>query len=157
MQIQKAQARGDFDNLKGKGKPLIFEENPYEPPEMRMALKILKDNDFAPFWIELGKEIDKNWEKLNKELESFKRYTRMILSQKRSSGAVHRYEQKKAVFYMESRGLLTEISHKILDYNLHCPTYRQGRPNIVVDDEMFKVVSSVETLIEELTNTVEKE
>ncbi|MCX5781036.1 MAG: DUF1992 domain-containing protein [Firmicutes bacterium] len=45
-QIQKARERGDFDNLEGIGKPLDLSENPYEPPEMRMVMKILKNSDF---------------------------------------------------------------------------------------------------------------
>jgi DnaJ family protein C protein 28 len=61
-QIRKAMENGEFDNLAGTGKPLRFEENPYEPPELRMIHKILKDNDFAPYWIELGKEIDQDWQ-----------------------------------------------------------------------------------------------
>jgi len=56
--IAQAQARGEFDNLEGAGQPLKLEENPYAPPELHMAYKILKDAGFAPYWIELGKEID---------------------------------------------------------------------------------------------------
>lgn len=41
-QIMKAQERGEFENLTGQGKPLRFEENPYEAPELRMIFKILK-------------------------------------------------------------------------------------------------------------------
>lgn len=155
-QIEQAMARGEFDNLAGKGKPLDLEDNPFEPLETRMMMKILKDNDFAPYWIELGKEIDARWEKLNKETEVFKSYTRMTLGQKRSKSAVQRYEQKKASFYSETRYLLEDIYRKTLDYNLHCPTYRQGRANITVDDEIMKVICHIESYTEELLKTIKE-
>lgn len=150
MQIEKAMARGEFDNLKGAGKPIKFYENPFEPPELRMVFKILKDNNFAPYWIELGKEIDADFEKLNREVEYFKKYIHMFFSQKRSSQAYKNFEKKKAHFYYESRLALERISKKIVDYNLHCPTFRETRANIVVDDEMYKIITAIEKEIENL-------
>lgn len=148
-QILKAQERGDFDNLEGAGKPLDLSENPFEPPELRMVNKILKDNDFAPYWIELGKEIDADMEKIQKEVEGFRRYTVLFYSDKHGSLAQKRYEKKKAHFFFESRLKIEKVSKKILDYNLHCPIFRLGRPNINVDDEVYKVISGIEQLIEQ--------
>ena len=56
QQIREAEARGDFDNLSGKGKPLSLERNPYAA-DREMAYKILKDAGYAPEWIELDKSI----------------------------------------------------------------------------------------------------
>ncbi|NLJ73027.1 MAG: DUF1992 domain-containing protein [Syntrophomonadaceae bacterium] len=147
-QIQKAFMRGDFDNLEGAGKPLNLYENPYEPSELRMTFRILKNNDFAPYWIELGKEIDGDFEKLAQEVEYFKKYTLIILREKPSSQRFKRYERKKANFYREIRSLLNDISHKITDYNLHCPTFREGRANIMVDERMYQVIREIEQVIE---------
>jgi DnaJ family protein C protein 28 len=152
-QIRKAMENGEFDNLAGSGKPLRFEENPYEPPELRMIHKILKDNDFAPYWIELGKEIDQDWEKLKQEVDYFKRYTSMVLkNRKRDKMAVRRYESRKAYFLAERRSDLEKISKKRIDYNLHCPSFRVGRANLIIDDEMYKIIIELESLIEELLN-----
>lgn len=148
-QIQKAFERGDFDNLKGAGKPLNLYENPFEPPELRMVFKILKDNNFAPYWIELGKEIDADFEKFEKDVEHFKKYTHIFFSEKHNRASIKRYEARKARFYYETRLLLEKISKKILDYNLHCPTFRETRSNIIVDDMMYEVITSVEKIIEE--------
>lgn len=150
MQIEKAMARGEFNNLKGAGKPIKFEENPYEPPELRMMFKILKNNNFAPYWIELGKEIDADLGRLNQEVEYFKKYINMFFREKRSLKAYKNFEQKKAHFYYESRLALERISQKINDYNLHCPTFRENRANIVVDDEMYKIITAIEKEIENL-------
>ncbi len=48
---------GEFDNLRGKGQPLKFEDESYIPPELRMAYKILKNADCLPPELELRKEI----------------------------------------------------------------------------------------------------
>ncbi|MBP1708136.1 MAG: hypothetical protein H6Q39_1860 [Chloroflexi bacterium] len=74
-QIRKARERGEFDNLEGAGKPLDLSENPYEPPELRMVMRILKNNDFTPYWIQLGKDIDADTAKLWKEVERFRKYS----------------------------------------------------------------------------------
>ncbi len=150
-QIRQAMEKGEFDNLAGLGKPLRFEENPYEPPELRMVNKILKDNDFAPYWIELGKEIDRDWEKLKNEIDYFKRYTSMVLNNpKRDKMALSRYESRKAYFFAERRRDLEKISKKIIDYNLHCPTFRMGRANLLIDEEMYQIIIELESLIEDL-------
>lgn len=147
-QIRKAQERGDFNHLEGAGKPLDLSENPFEPAEMRMAYKILKDNDYAPYWIELGKEIDADLERLSKEIAYFKRYTEMFFSDFHSRSAMRSYQDKKSYFYTERKQDLEKIYKKILDYNLHCPTFRQGRANISVDEEMKKISSDIENFIE---------
>jgi len=151
-QIRKAQQRGDFDNLAGAGKPLDLEENPFEPVEMRMAFKILKENDFAPYWIELGKEIDVAMEKLQQEIQYFKRYTELFWTDQHDDRALQRYQHKKELFYLEREADLVKIDKKILDFNLHCPTFRQGRRNLVIAKEMEKIINEIETTIARYQN-----
>ena len=55
--IRKAQKKGDFDNLAGTGKPLIFEDDRCVPEDIRLAHKILKNADCLPPEIEIKKEI----------------------------------------------------------------------------------------------------
>lgn len=155
-QIRKAQERGDFNNLKGSGKPISLDENPFEPPELRMTFKILKDNDFAPYWIELGKEIDAELDKFWRDVEYFKRYTAIFYSQGHCSPAERRFEARKSHFYSESRFALQRIDKKISNFNLHCPIFRMSRPNMKIDDEIFKVISTVEKLIEELQENLKR-
>lgn len=151
QQILKAQEKGDFDNLSGAGQRLNLEENPLQPPELRMPFKILKDNGFAPFWIELGKEIDRDLVKLNKELELFKKYTGIFYSNKKHTAVtLKRYENRKELFYFERRLDLENINKKIIDYNLACPTFRVGRGNIIVAEELEKIKITVENYIKEI-------
>jgi hypothetical protein len=56
--ILEAMARGDFDGLPGKGKPLHLEEDdPMVPEELRLAYKVLKNAGCLPPELELHKEI----------------------------------------------------------------------------------------------------
>jgi len=51
-------AEGAFEHLAGEGRPLNLEEDPFEDPSLRMAHRLLRNNGFAPAWIEEGREID---------------------------------------------------------------------------------------------------
>ncbi len=55
--IRAAQRKGEFDNLKGSGKPLDHEDLSRIPQELRLAYKILKNADCLPPEVELRNEI----------------------------------------------------------------------------------------------------
>lgn len=55
--IQEAIQNGDFDNLKGKGEPLNFEDETFIPEDLRMAYRILKNAGCVPPELELRNEI----------------------------------------------------------------------------------------------------
>ena len=55
--IQQAMARGEFDDLPGKGKPLDLEAYFATPEDLRMAYAMLKSNDFVPEEVEIAREI----------------------------------------------------------------------------------------------------
>ena len=55
--ILEALEGGLFDNLQGKGKPLVLEDDSHIPPELRMVYKIMKMADCLPPELEMRKEI----------------------------------------------------------------------------------------------------
>ena len=55
--IRRAQQKGEFENLEGAGKPLIFDSDSHVDSELRLAYKILKNADCLPAEIQLKKEI----------------------------------------------------------------------------------------------------
>ncbi|MEW5722137.1 MAG: DnaJ family domain-containing protein [Thermodesulfobacteriota bacterium] len=57
QKIQEAQARGEFDDLPGKGRPLELSDDSRVPEELRMAYKILKNAGCAPPELQLKNEI----------------------------------------------------------------------------------------------------
>ncbi len=46
--IREAMDRGDFDDLPGKGEPLVLEDDSRVPEDLRLAYKILKNADCLP-------------------------------------------------------------------------------------------------------------
>jgi hypothetical protein len=55
--IKKAQARGDFDNLRGQGKPIDLTEYFEMPEEVRVAQSVLKNAGFSSVEVDLLNEI----------------------------------------------------------------------------------------------------
>ncbi|BBD09379.1 DnaJ family domain-containing protein [Desulfovibrio ferrophilus] len=57
--IRKAQERGEFDALPGRGKPLVFEDDSFVPEDLRMAYKILRNSGHVPPEIQQEKDIQR--------------------------------------------------------------------------------------------------
>jgi DnaJ family protein C protein 28 len=71
--IRKAQERGDFDNLPGRGKPLDLRENPFVPADLQLAYRMLESSGFAPDTVEEDKAMRARVAQLDKLLETFVR------------------------------------------------------------------------------------
>ncbi len=55
-------------HLPGAGKPLPLDDDPHTPDELKLAHKLLKENDLAPDWIMQARELDGTRERLLEEL-----------------------------------------------------------------------------------------
>jgi DnaJ family protein C protein 28 len=71
--IRKAQERGDFDNLPGKGRPLDLRENPFVPPDMQLAYRMLANSGYAPDVVEEDKALRARIAHLEQQLQGFVR------------------------------------------------------------------------------------
>ena len=92
--IREGMEEGAFDHLEGAGKPLDLSENPFEDPSDRMAHRLLKNNGFAPAWIEEAKEI---------EMES------------------HRLRARDAVSNSDFQSRVAALNRRIVSFNLKTP------------------------------------
>jgi hypothetical protein len=54
--IRAARERGEFDDLKGRGKPLDHSEYFSQPEELRVAHHLLKNSGFVPPEVEILKQ-----------------------------------------------------------------------------------------------------
>jgi hypothetical protein len=57
QRIREAVEKGEFDNLPGKGKPLVLDDDSHVPEDLRIAYRILKNADCLPPEIQEKKEI----------------------------------------------------------------------------------------------------
>src|SRR5262245_8650864 len=98
--IQEAIARGEFDNLPGKEKPLDLDAYFATPQHLRMAYSILKSAEVIPEEMELLRQI----ENLKKSLES-------------------------SATQIERKALRRELSEKLTSFNIRMEHNRTRHPN----------------------------
>ncbi|MCF8119829.1 MAG: DUF1992 domain-containing protein [Deltaproteobacteria bacterium] len=55
--IKEAQQKGEFDDLPGRGAPIVLEDDSHVPEDLRLAYKVLKNGDCLPPELALKKEI----------------------------------------------------------------------------------------------------
>ncbi len=55
--ILEAIENGEFENLEGQGKPIIFEDETWIPEDLRMAYRFLKNSNCIPPELEMRNEI----------------------------------------------------------------------------------------------------
>jgi len=55
--ITEAMLNGEFDNLEGRGKPLVFEDDTWIPEDLRMAYRFLKNAGCIPPELEARNEV----------------------------------------------------------------------------------------------------
>ena len=96
--IKEAIARGEFDNLPGKGKPLDLDAYFATPEHLRMGHSILKSADIIPEEMELLKQI----EGLKNSLDS-------------CTGQI------------EKRAIQKQLSEKITNFNMRMERYGKKR------------------------------
>lgn len=71
--IKEAQERGDFDNLRGKGKPIDLNAYFETPEDLRLAYSVLKNAEIAAPEVELLQEIAALKERLTSTFEETQR------------------------------------------------------------------------------------
>ena len=69
QQSKEAVGDGDVSHLPGAGKRLQFDDE-RTPPELRVAFKIMADNDVEPDWIAAGKALDTKERELRESLSA---------------------------------------------------------------------------------------
>lgn len=109
--IRESMERGEFEGLSGEGEPIDLSENPFEPPELRTAHRLLRDAGFAPAWIEERKDIESTFTR-----------ARTILARARklySAEVPHGPQWQRAV--REFRETVDELNQRVRIYNLKTP------------------------------------
>lgn len=116
--IRKAMEDGEFKDLPGEGKPLEWHDDPNTPDEMKLAYKILRENDLAPDWIVQGRELEARQEQLLAQL------------------------QQAIAGHTDVTSLAKEIerfNRQVVSYNLKVPQGVQHRPLINLQREIERL------------------
>ncbi|XP_074023659.1 dnaJ homolog subfamily C member 28 [Numenius arquata] len=150
--IQESMAKGDFDNLSGKGKPLQkFSDCPHIDPMTHNLNRILIDNGYQPEWILLQKEIRETIERLRKNI---------VASRSQLGGPMTPYRQKQwnriCEQFIED---IRKLNKRIDNFNLVVPILSRQMVHFSADKEIVRAQKSYEALMEnrEASNSDTKE
>lgn len=112
--IQKFVRGGDSSDLPGAGKPLNLNEDPNVPDDMRMAYRIMAENEVVPEWIALGKSLEK------KEADIRARLARAVKEYRTTRQVDYRERAWQATLGALKR-LVKDYNDEVLTYNLKVP------------------------------------
>lgn len=141
--LKDAMNRGDFDNLPGSGKPLKIEDDANTPQNLRIAHKLLKENDLVPDWIAQGKAIDADYDRLGRDLRSaLRKYRGELNDAARSAtpaGDRERAEKRHQAVLADLRARAKKLNGQILSYNLKIPRVMAQKRLFDFDRELAAV------------------
>ncbi len=128
--IKKAQQNGEFDQLRGKGKPFThLDSDPLK--------HLLGDQGFTPHWLEIDREIQ---QKIELAEQSIKRTYEWVMELWGSGSADRHYareEWKRALHIFDDR--IAEINAQIKSFNLELPEAMRHRQRFSIKrEEEFK-------------------
>ena len=131
--IQDAMEAGKFSNLPGEGKPLKLDDDIHTPEHLRLAHKLMRDNDIAPDWIIDGQELEALREAMLKTL--------------RRAGNAYRNHQDTAraeTDWFRAQRIFVETAlrynRKVLSYNLKVPPGIAHRAAINTEREIARAL-----------------
>ncbi|XP_062962178.1 dnaJ homolog subfamily C member 28 [Cynocephalus volans] len=139
--IQESMAKGDFDNLSGKGKPLKkFSGCSYIDPMTHNLNRILIDNGYQPEWILMQKEIKDTIEQLREAI---------LVSRKKLGNPMTPTEQKQWKQVCEQfQENIRKLNKRINDFNLIVPILTRQKVHFDAQKEIIRAQKIYETLIE---------
>jgi DnaJ family protein C protein 28 len=141
--LRDAMQKGEFDNLPGAGKPLKLNDDPHTPAELRMAYKVLKDNDMPPEWIAAGKDFDAARENLLKEVRAaVRRYRGSLNDAARSAQPEQtrlRVEASWKATLESLREAVKALNRTALNFNLKAPQGVAHKPMFDLERELQKL------------------
>jgi len=128
-QIREAEARGEFDNLQGAGKPLNLDSNVYAG-DKATGYSLLKSQGYAPKEIELAKEIRTEYERAEAKIARLLQRGRALRSRRvppfaSEKRAFNAAVEKAAAEYEKT---LRDLNRKILTLNLITPLVMHQSP-----------------------------
>ena len=136
-QIAEAEARGDFKDLPGKGKPLIWDTG--RDDDSWLANHVLKNAGFTPGWIEDAKHIQAERRILADQLRSMERWLREIGVEQGDDGALRAdvsIETSLRRQIGEWRERAEKLNRVIDRYNLEVPNLERQVMRVRIDTEL---------------------
>lgn len=142
--IKDAMQNGRFANLSGEGKPLKLDDDAHTPSHLRMAHKLLKENELAPEWILLGKEVDALREALEANIRAaVSAYRGALAAASRSEAPMQAFERADAAWQRAQHDLREQAARynrQALTYNLKVPQGVTHKPIVRIEDHIRRIL-----------------
>ena len=138
--ILEAMEEGKFDNLPGKGKPIVFDDDPMTPPHLRMVNRILRNANVLPEWMQVLRDIEAEQKHLiglhRRIIRDNQKWATRLARTPPLPGAARQY----AIWHDGSRAaylkLLKSLNSSILKFTLIAPSTAQPMRSYKVEAEM---------------------
>jgi len=148
QKIREAREEGKFDNLRGHGRPLNLDDNPFEDPAWQTANHLLKENGFRPDWLEDDVALREKLALARAALARTRGWRGAeldALGARKDPEAIHQRalvadEWNRAV--ERFRESIAQINAGIANLNLKVPHVRFQRMKLIVDDELQRVLQA---------------
>uniref|UniRef100_UPI00398E9CC1 dnaJ homolog subfamily C member 28 n=1 Tax=Pristiophorus japonicus TaxID=55135 RepID=UPI00398E9CC1 len=139
--IQESMAKGDFDNLSGKGKPLQkFSQYPYIDPMTHNLNRILLENGYQPEWIVRQKEITQTIEQLRNDMVGYR---------KKLGESLTVHNQKQWNLKCEQfRADIKQLNKMVDSFNLIVPLLNRQMLHFNPDKEFAIILKKNDVLME---------
>lgn len=136
--IEEAMRNGAFDNLRGKGKPLNLQRNPYVPEEMEMAYSIMQKNDIAPEWIYDRAALLRRIEDFRIQLREWVASYRATHTQAGDALLRARAAETWHLHVREAEAVIVDLNRRIATVNLKQPLPQLEIFKLRLDEELAR-------------------
>lgn len=142
--IREAKAKGYFDNLAGRGKPIpvdIHESNPFVDRTEYFLNRIVQRQGAAPPWIMMQQQVDTEITQLRTSLERSLALCLMDGDIQSTTRVLRDWKQQHGDYFDK---LLEKVNQQVRSYNVMCPaSVRKNR--IDLDEELQDVYRRLTT------------
>lgn len=137
---------GDISHLPGAGKPLQLNNDANTPEDMRLAFKIMKDNDVVPDWLIAGQALDQLQEKLREQLIArVWHYSRQLSDAKHKHAILleHGVQDEWQIYVAGFKDRVGRYNKEVNLYNLKVPHNFPHKQMLIADREIEKALAKV--------------
>lgn len=137
--IDEATRNGAFDNLRGKGKPLPLDRNPYVPEDQQMANDLLKNNNLAPHWISERNAMLETLERFRTRLRTVSQRFQQAWQSAADEKSRHSLDTSWQKQLDEWTQEIKELNRRITTLNLQQPIARLEIFKVLLDEELMRL------------------
>ena len=137
--IDEAIRNGAFDNLRGKGKPLPLNRNPYVPEDQQMANDLLKNNNLAPHWISERTAMLETLERFRTRLRTVTQHFQQAWQSAADEKTRHNLDVSWQKQLDEWSQEIKDLNRRITTLNLQQPIARLEIFKVLLDEELTRL------------------